>query len=174
MTAPRRRGRPSAYRDEFAGQARKLCLLGATDAELADFFGVSRTAITRWKGAYPAFRAALNAGKAMADGQVADKLYRRAMGYSHRAVKIFADAKTGAEHVVTYTERYPPDTTACIFWLKNRRPAQWRDRQDDPVADPQQTARAVREALRKMAAADGTDGTDGTDDEDPGDGSGRA
>ena len=43
-------------------------------------------------------------------------------------MKIVADAKTGTEHIVPYTERYPPDTTAAIFWLKNRRPDLWRDK----------------------------------------------
>jgi hypothetical protein len=45
-------------------------------------------------------------------------------------VKIVADAKTGAEHIVPYTEHYPPDTTACIFWPKNRRRDKWRDKHE--------------------------------------------
>jgi hypothetical protein len=63
-----------------------------------------------------------------ADAEVAERLYRRALGYEHSSVKIFADPKTGAQLVVPYTERFPPDTTACITWLKNRRPDLWRDR----------------------------------------------
>jgi hypothetical protein len=121
-------GRPSKYREDFPRRAFKLCLLGATDAQLADFFEVHIDTIEEWKKVHPEFSEALKAGKEEADSKVAKSLYRRALGYSHKAVKIVADAKTGTEHIVPYTEHYPPDTTACIFWLKNRQPRQWRDR----------------------------------------------
>lgn len=123
-------GRPTLYKKQYADKAFKLCLLGATDAQLAEFFDIRVSTLKNWKAAHPEFLAALKKGKAEADGQVAKSLYRRALGYSHPAVKIVADAKTGAEHTVRYTERYPPDTTAAIFWLKNRKPEQWRDKQD--------------------------------------------
>lgn len=118
--------RPTKYRAEFAEQARKLCRLGATDRELADFFEVQESSINNWKRDHPEFLEALKAGKGMADAEVAEKLFKRATGYSHEAVKIFNDQ--GAPMEVPYTEHYPPDTTACIFWLKNRRPDLWRDK----------------------------------------------
>lgn len=121
-------GRPSKYRSEFAEQARKLCLLGATDKELADFFGISTGTLDNWKNAHPDFLSSLKEGKDLADAVVAEKLFKRATGYEHKAVKIVADAKTKDEHIVEYTERYPPDTTACIFWLKNRQRDKWRDK----------------------------------------------
>ncbi len=65
----------------------------------------------------------------IADATVAEKLFKRATGYEHLAVKISANPN-GDEHVTEYVERYPPDTTACIFWLKNRQRDKWRDRQD--------------------------------------------
>lgn len=120
--------RPSSYKPEFAEQARKLCLLGATDAELADFFGVSEQTLNNWKTAHPAFLESLKMGKAQADADVADRLYQRAMGYSHLAEKILVVAGTVQRE--QYTEHYPPDTTAAIFWLKNRKKAAWRDKQD--------------------------------------------
>lgn len=129
-------GRPTAYKAEYADQALKLCRLGATDKELADFFGVSEQTVNAWKHRHPDFLESLKAGKGLADAEVADKLFRRATGYEHKAVKIVADAKTGAEHQVQYTERYPPDTTAAIFWLKNRRPDLWRDRIDNTHSGP--------------------------------------
>ena len=56
------------------------------------------------------------------------------MGYSHEAVKIFNDG--GQPLIVPYTEHYPPDTTAAIFWLKNRRPEQWRDKSQQELSGP--------------------------------------
>lgn len=123
-----RGGRPTKYRAIYATQAFKLCLLGATDKQIADFLGVSKTTVNTWKKEHPRFLASLKKGKEQADAQVAQSLYKRATGYEHRAVKIVADAKTGTEHIVPYTERYAPDTVACIFWLKNRQPDLWRDK----------------------------------------------
>jgi hypothetical protein len=118
----------STYQDAYVEQALKLCRLGATDKELADFFHVEERTINNWKDSHPEFGSALHEGKSFSDANVANRLYMRAMGYSHDAVKIVADAKTGSEHIVPYTEHYAPDTTACIFWLKNRQSAKWRDR----------------------------------------------
>lgn len=125
--------RPSKYNPDYSKQARKLCRLGATDKELADFFGVAESTLNKWKEDYPEFSESLKEGKALADAEVADKLYKRATGYEHAAVKIVANANTGQEHIVNYTERYPPDTTAAIFWLKNRRPDLWRDKTEQKI-----------------------------------------
>jgi transposase len=122
-------GRPSKYnQDVHVKQAYELALLGLTDIEMAAVFGVSEKTMYNWQEEHPAFLQALKDGKYLADAKVTQSLYRRATGYEHKAVKIVADAKTGAEHQVEYIERYPPDTTACIFWLKNRQRAKWRDR----------------------------------------------
>lgn len=149
--------RPTRYRDEYEGQAYHLALLGATDADLARAFDVDISTVERWKTRHPAFRGALKKGKDSADGMVAKSLFRRALGYSHKAVKIVADAKTGAEHIVEYVERYPPDTVACIFWLKNRRPDLWRDKQLDDRAtdDIAAIVTAIRAAEQAMDKADG-------------------
>lgn len=120
-------GRPTKYRPEYDDLARNYCLLGATDAQLAQFFDVSVRTIETWKTAQPTFLQSLKEGKDLADAQVAMSLYRRATGYSHKAVKIFGNAQ-GESNVVEYVEHYPPDTTACIFWLKNRQRDNWRNR----------------------------------------------
>lgn len=129
-------GRPSLFRAEYAHWAEKMARLGATDADLADALGVCETTINKWKREHLEFCEALKRGKQFSDAEVAEKLFRRATGYEHKAVKIVADAKTGAEHQVEYIERYAPDTTACIFWLKNRRPDLWRDRIDNTHSGP--------------------------------------
>lgn len=128
-------GRPSDYREDYAEQARKLCLLGATDVELAEFFGTSEVTLNAWKHAHPDFLKSINAGKSVADAEVADKLYHRARGYSHKAVKIFMPAGATAPVYAEYTEHYPPDTPAASLWLRNRQPAKWRDRQEHTGAD---------------------------------------
>lgn len=126
--SPRGRGAPTAYRPDFADQARKLCVLGATDMDLGDFFGVDRTTIWRWSAAHEEFCNALKAGKASADNRIEMSLYHRAAGYTYDAVKIMQDK--GAPVIVPYREHVPPDTTAAIFWLKNRRKDEWRDKQE--------------------------------------------
>jgi hypothetical protein len=122
------RGRPSKYKPEFCEQAAKLCKLGATDRELADFFGVKEWTINRWKAEYPEFSHSLKLAKDEADNRVEQSLYRRALGYSHDAVHV-SNFK-GDVTLTPIVEHYPPDTTACIFWLKNRRPDMWRDKFD--------------------------------------------
>ena len=120
-------GRKSAYTPALAILAEKVARLGATDAEIADVFGVGVTTLNRWKKAHVEFADALKKGKTISDARVVEALYHRAVGYSHDAVKIMQFQ--GTPVVVPYTEHYPPDTTACIFWLKNRQPQEWRDKQ---------------------------------------------
>lgn len=136
--ARHRGGRPTDYKPEYAEQARKLCLLGATDKELADFFGVVERTINYWKYEYPEFLQSVKGGKDVADANVAESLYKRANGYEHAAIKIFADAKTGAVLKVPYIERHPPDTMACIYWLNNRqrKTKKWRQKQEHELSGP--------------------------------------
>jgi len=121
-------GRISDYNLEFVEQAKKLAKLGATDADVADFFEVDVRTIYRWKIEHPLFCQALKSGKAQADRNVEKSLYLRAMGYAHDTTEIFC--YEGEPVRVDVIKQYPPDTTACIFWLKNRKPEQWRDKQE--------------------------------------------
>lgn len=121
-------GRPSVYRPEFPALARKYCLLGATNEDLARNLEVATSTIDKWISEKPEFSGAVKAGREEADANVADRLYARALGYSHPAVKIFS--AQGIVTEVPYTEHYPPDTAAAFIWLKNRRPANWRDKLD--------------------------------------------
>lgn len=119
-------GRPSKYKPEFAEQAYKLCLLGATDADIADFLCVNEDTVNKWKKDYPEFSESLKSGKDQADAVIAQSLFHRAKGYSHPEDKIFND--DGQAMVVPTIKHYPPDTVACIFWLKNRQKGKWRDK----------------------------------------------
>lgn len=121
-------GRPSSYKDEYSTQAEKLCLLGATDREIADFFGVDVRTIYRWKADNEKFCQALKTGKSVADERVERSLYQRAIGYEQEEVKIFMPSGADSPVYAPFTAKIAPDTTAAIFWLKNRRSAEWRDR----------------------------------------------
>jgi hypothetical protein len=144
-------GRPSLYQLAYAEQARKLCLLGATDAELADFFGVQESTINNWKLDHPEFLESVKEGKELADANVADRLYQRATGYEHDAVKILTvsqgENQGAAVEQVPYVERYPPDTAAAIFWLKNRQKGKWRDRIDHQVGADESLAALIAQAF---------------------------
>jgi len=106
--------------------ARKFCMLGATNEDLARLLEVPRETVDAWLADVPEFAAAVKAGREIADATVAERLYARAIGYSHPAVKIF---QSGGEPLkVDYTEHYPPDVQACLFWLRNRRRQDWRDK----------------------------------------------
>lgn len=121
-------GRPSKFKPEFIGQAEKLCQLGATDIEIADFFDIDVRTLYRWKGDNEEFCQALKVGKDVADERVERSLFARANGYEHDEVDIRV---LGGEIVQTPIRKfYPPDTTACIFWLKNRKPEGWREKVD--------------------------------------------
>jgi hypothetical protein len=149
-----KRGRPSLYRPEHVEQAKKLCLLGATDRELADFFGVSEQTLNTWKTQHPEFLESLKVGKEQADQRVERSLYQRAVGYSHPDVHI--SNFQGDVTITPIVKHYPPETTAGIFWLKNRRPEEWRDRVEHTGKDggPIEVADATpAEVARRIAFA---------------------
>lgn len=134
----KRQGRPPKYQVTFAAQAGKLCALGATDQDLADFFDVSIRTIERWRSEHEDFCRAVKEAKEAADERVERSLYQRAVGYTYDAVHF--SAFQGAVTSTPYREHCPPDTTAAIFWLKNRRPTEWRDKRDHTLSNPDGTA----------------------------------
>lgn len=121
-------GRPTKYNDKYPEQAYKLCLLGATDIDLAKFFEVEVTTVNNWKINHPEFFESIKNGKEIADAQVASRLFKKATGYEREEDKIFQFQ--GTPVVVPTEVHYQPDTTAAIFWLKNRQPSKWRDTQN--------------------------------------------
>ena|SRR3569833_2522024 len=118
-------GRPTDFRPEYPLLAKTLYENGATDAEVADVFRVSITTLKTWKSERPEFLAVLKGSKAIVDNRVERSLYERAVGYTFESEKIFC--KDGVVTRVPVREHIPPDVTAQIFWLKNRRPEEWRE-----------------------------------------------
>jgi hypothetical protein len=129
-------GRPSKFQPEYVEQARKLCLLGATDQEIADFFEVEVRTIYRWKAEHDEFCQSLKAGKEVADERVERSLFQKAIGYEQEEVKIFMPAGAEGPVYAPFRAKVAPDTTAAIFWLKNRRPDLWRDKQQTELTGP--------------------------------------
>ena len=119
-----KQGRPSKYKEEYAEQAYNYCFLGAIDEQLAIFFDVSVTTINTWKETYPDFLASIKKGKEQADLEVTQSLKKRASGMKLKKQVV----KEGG--IVEIEDEIPPDTAAMIFWLKNRQPKIWRDKQE--------------------------------------------
>lgn len=168
-------GRPPEYKPEYVEQVTKLCQLGATDMEIADFFGVAWRTVYRWRNKYPEFANGMTTGKDAADERVIRALYQRAVGYEHDAVKIFMPAN--AKHPVhaPYVEHVAPDVAAATLWLKNRRPDEWRDKHTlavggDPDGVPiEHGASALEELFGRITRLATTNGTASSDE--PNDGS---
>ncbi|MCP5245700.1 MAG: hypothetical protein H6937_07055 [Burkholderiales bacterium] len=124
-------GRPTKYRDEYANQAYKLCLLGYTDKELAEFFGVEEQTINNWKLDHKEFFESLSDGKVRADALVAERLFIRACGYRYTETKVreaFGDeGKTIPLELTTTEKEVSADVNAALTWLRNRQPGKWRE-----------------------------------------------
>ena len=102
--------------------------MGQTDMELATFFAIDVRTIYRWQANHPEFCQALKAGKDLADERVERSLYQKAVGYEQEEVKIFMPANALVPVYAPYIAKIAPDTTAGIFWLKNRRPKECREK----------------------------------------------
>jgi hypothetical protein len=97
-------GRPSIYNPEIHDKkAFRFALLGMTDIQIASAFEINQNTLNEWKTRYPNFGESLNNGKVDADGDVVESLYMKAVN---------------------------GDTTAQIFWLKNRNRKNWKDKQE--------------------------------------------
>ena len=102
---------------------------GLTDEQIAHNMGVAYSTLRDWKNKYPALSAALKKGKEVVDNEVENALLKRALGYSYKEIKTKDD---GDKIEVTETiKEVVPDVTAQIYWLKNRRPDKWRDKQKE-------------------------------------------
>ena len=134
-------GRPTLYKDEYNEQAYKLCLLGATDKDMADFFEVVESTVNLWKKEYPKFSESIHAGKAKADMEVASSLYQTTqdrtvteqMAFKVKKVFYNEDGKRIEQEtieIVDVEKQIPADFRSQQFWLKNRKSDKWRDKQE--------------------------------------------
>jgi len=123
-------GRPTKWDPKLKPTIKMLYRKGCSDKEVAKALMIDPQTLYNWKKRCPKFFESLNDWKLKADADVERSLYERAKGYSHPEDKIFCDSKTGETTVVPTVKHYPPDSTAIIYWLKNRQPKRWRDKQE--------------------------------------------
>lgn len=107
------------YLNEIQGWA----MSGLTDEQIADNLSIGTSTLHEYKKKYPEFLESLKKGKDIADAQVVNALHRSATGFSY-----CEDSTNAIGDVVSLQKYAKPNTTAAIFWLKNRKPDQWRDK----------------------------------------------
>ena len=144
-------GAPGKYKPEFCQIAYQMCLLGATDKQMAEAFGVCETTINAWKLRHEEFSESLLKGKIIADAKVAAALFHRAVGYRHPDEEV--RVVNGQVVRIQTVKHYPPDTGAAMAWLKNRQPKQWRDKHDIETANIDLAERAMRARERVVRFA---------------------
>jgi hypothetical protein len=150
-------GRPTVYKPDNAEIALKACILGATNETLAERFKVSRRTIDSWIATIPEFSDAVRQGREVADEAVVSALFARATGMEQKMTKVFCHR--GQPVTADYTVHLPPDVRACIFWLRNRRPEEWRESRplvEEEDVDPNWVSEleAASERVRLAAVAE--------------------
>lgn len=132
-------GRPTLYRAEMDEQVEKLCKLGATNQEIADFFEVHLDTIQEWLRRHDTFSYSVKKGRIIADSEVASSLYKRAVGYTFEE-ETYVDGK----NVKTVIKEISPEPGAALNWLKNRQPDKWRDKRDIDLRTPEGITASVK------------------------------
>ena len=146
-TGKKKQGAPTKYDPKVhVPWGQSLARLGWSDDEIAAEFGVHVRTLYRWK-AHDEFKQALKDGKSKADAKVVDSLYQRALGITvteTRKTKYKDSSGKETMRVEEITKQIPPDTTAMIYWLKNRQPELWRDVRKDSSNDEATAAEFLR------------------------------
>jgi len=138
------------YRPDLLQVAHSMCRLGATDMELADGLGICLRTLYKWKNIHHEFNLAMQVGKEEADSRVTRALYQRAVGYTFNELQYFNVNKELVPKTVR--KHIPPDVTAQIFWLKNRRRHDWRQDGNLPreIESPATLANVETQLLAKL------------------------
>ncbi len=122
-------GRPSIYEQHWSSKEALERIRGwardgtTTSADIAERMGIGVSTLCEWQNKYPEFAAALKENKEVVDRKVESSLLKRALGYEYDEVTCEKGVETKR-----VTKQVVPDVTAQIFWLKNRKPDDWRDK----------------------------------------------
>ncbi|MDT2679840.1 helix-turn-helix domain-containing protein [Enterococcus gallinarum] len=131
---------------------------GLTDEQIANNIGIRRPTLYDWKNKYSDISDALKRGKEVIDRQVENALLKRALGYEFKETTQEL-TEDGMRVTKVITKQQAPDTTAQIFWLKNRKPNEWRDKKETELSGNMTVsnpfANLSEEELRKLASRDG-------------------
>lgn len=100
---------------------------GLTDEQIAKNLGIGIRTFYEYKEKYPQFSQSLKRGKEVVDTEVENALLKRALGYTYDE-ETYEELSDGTSKSKVVTKHIPGDTTAQIFWLKNRKPGVWRDK----------------------------------------------
>ena len=119
---------------------------GLTDEQIAQNMGIAPKTLYRWKEQYCQICQSLKRGKEVVDRQVENALLKRALGYKYDEVTIEKGVETKR-----VTKEVVPDTTAQIFWLKNRRPDKWKDKQDVEVSGLAEEKTKLDDLIKQMS-----------------------
>lgn len=119
---------------ERLGQLRDWAQSGHSDQRIAERIGIAQPTLAQWKRSHGEIKEALEAGRKTADKQVENALLKRALGYSYmeKTYERVVD-ENGEEKMVVKKQvekQVMPDLSAQAFWLKNRNPEKWKDKQD--------------------------------------------
>lgn len=126
---------------------------GLTDEQIANNMGISVATLYNWKNNYLEILEALKRGKEVIDRQVENALLKRALGYEYEEVSEKFESGILTERKIT-KKQVVPDTTAQIFWLKNRKPKDWRD---NPVYNADEDALKRLDAVLEKLGGAGND-----------------
>lgn len=116
---------------------------GLTEEQIAANCGVNVKTLWDWKSKFDPICNAIKKGKEVVDYEVENALLKRALGYEYQEERVEHSDKDGYK-VIQTIKHVPGDTTAQIFWLKNRRPEKWRDRRETSTFNEQEQTDAVR------------------------------
>lgn len=113
---------------------------GLTYQQIAENMHINVATLRVWRSTYPTIDAALKESADIADRHVENALYKRALGYTYDEItqELRLNKETGEEQLVEVrrvTKQVLPDVTAQIYWLKNRKPKDWRDKREDDAVD---------------------------------------
>lgn len=127
---------------------------GLSNAQLAHNIGIGERTLYRWRSKYPEFKAAIARGKEVVDIEVENALHQRAIGYTKELTKktiIQNRDGTTSQKIETSTVHIAGDTAAMIFWLKNRKPAVWRNEHDHTERDALEKLDKILEEIDRNA-----------------------
>lgn len=134
--------------DETPKLAKQYAEQGMTNEEIAQCLGITRSTLYEWQNRHSEFMDALKKGKISTDTRVEQALLKRALGYQYEERKTITTDSSNRTEV--YIKEVPPDTTAQIFWLKNRKPDEWRNAQPDDKEKVEELIEGMKENARAV------------------------